>query len=166
MKFSIPRIVKPLKLAEYAEEFGDVAILMWVNPGIEMRTRYDRIQAEITAVLGKLRLETDPSTPFDTLRQAHGSAQGSNDDESEDAFIPDEELVEKIQAELGEKTEEIYAWWAEMWSQHKEPEQHWTVDDVRELAEQCAQIDPGLWTFIEDGCLDLMINHLIGARKK
>lgn len=32
MKFDIPKIVKELKLAEYAPEFGEKVLHVWVNP--------------------------------------------------------------------------------------------------------------------------------------
>lgn len=32
MRIDIPKIVKPIKLSEYAEEFGDEVIYVWVNP--------------------------------------------------------------------------------------------------------------------------------------
>ncbi len=32
MKITVPKIVRELRVSEYAEEFGDLAIQVWVNP--------------------------------------------------------------------------------------------------------------------------------------
>jgi hypothetical protein len=37
MDLKIPNIIKPIELKEYAEEFGDAVIWVWVNPTRTMR---------------------------------------------------------------------------------------------------------------------------------
>ena len=36
MNILIPKVVKPLQLAEYAEEFGENCLQVWVNPPIKL----------------------------------------------------------------------------------------------------------------------------------
>ena len=38
MKLTVPNIVKPIHLSEFAPEFGDACIHVWVNPRRELRT--------------------------------------------------------------------------------------------------------------------------------
>lgn len=39
MRFQIPRLVRPLPLAEYAPELGAVTVFVWVNPPGEFLNR-------------------------------------------------------------------------------------------------------------------------------
>lgn len=32
MRITVPKVVRPLKVAEYAQEFGELVIPVWVNP--------------------------------------------------------------------------------------------------------------------------------------
>lgn len=40
MKFNVPKIVKPMKLSEYAPEFAKIEIPVWVNPPRAMLQEY------------------------------------------------------------------------------------------------------------------------------
>jgi hypothetical protein len=51
MKFDIPRIVKTVALANYAEEYGDRQIWVWVNPPVRLLEEHDRILSEIDQVI-------------------------------------------------------------------------------------------------------------------
>jgi|WetSurMetagenome_2_1015567.scaffolds.fasta_scaffold971688_1 hypothetical protein len=46
MKIEFPRITRPLKLADYAPEFGEQEILIWVNQPIAQRDTFLRIGLE------------------------------------------------------------------------------------------------------------------------
>ena len=87
MKINIPKVVRPIRLSDYAPEFGEQAIQMWVNPPRELRLRYFDITEDYKAVR-------------DQLEQS----------EEGDDLTP---LVERV-VELANG---IYAWYAEMWSQ-------------------------------------------------
>ena len=87
MKVNIPRVVRPIPLCDYAPEFGEQVIEMWVNPPRAKRLEF----ADIT----KRYKET-----MDLL------AATEDDDELQ-------ELVGVIEALAGE----LHDWYAEMWSQ-------------------------------------------------
>lgn len=56
MKFEVPKIVRTLGLAEYAPEFGEAALQVWVNPPLSLLKRYDALMGEIgRVVVGDLK---------------------------------------------------------------------------------------------------------------
>jgi hypothetical protein len=42
-RFNIPKIYKPLILADYAEEFGEARVNVWVNPPVSTLREYSAI---------------------------------------------------------------------------------------------------------------------------
>ena len=87
MKISIPKVVRPIRLSDYAPEFGEQVIGMWVNPPREKRLEF----VDITERFAEVRGQIEATEDADELR----------------------ELFDRIKA-LGV---EIYTWYAEMWSQ-------------------------------------------------
>ena len=123
MKIDIPRVTRPVALSDYAPEFGDQAIQMWVNPPRKVRLAFSDIMDRYKATL-------------DELTEAEG-----------DEALSD--LAERV-VELGG---EIYAWYADLWSQGDD---EWTADEVGEFVQACMDTDPGLWDYVQEGCLDAM----------
>jgi hypothetical protein len=69
MDLKIPNIVKPIALKDYAEEFGEVVLWVWVNPTRELRTILvkDVIQGNATdEQIGALFSELWSQGPQDT----------------------------------------------------------------------------------------------------
>ena len=126
MKISIPRVTRPVALSEYAPEYGDQTIQMWVNPPRENRLAFAAISDKFAPVQDQLQ---------QAIEQEDSDRVG--------------ELAKEIEA-LGL---EIYAWYAEMWSQGGDT---WTAEDVKELAETALDADPGLWSFLQDRSLEVM----------
>ena len=123
MKINIPRVVRPVQLSDYAPEFGEQAIGMWVNPPRAKRLEFAGITERFKGVQDQI--------------------EGCDDgDELEGLF-------DQIKA-LGL---EMYAWYAEMWSQGDD---EWTAEGVQELAEAALDTDPGLWDFVQESSLDAM----------
>jgi len=87
MKINIPKVTRPIRLSDYAPEFGEQVIEMWVNPPRDVRLEFARIADEFKAVRDALAAVEDA-------------------DEAG-------ELVQQI-TDLGQS---IYAWYAQMWSQ-------------------------------------------------
>lgn len=52
---NIPVVTRPLKLADYTPEFGDVTIQVWVNPPRKYLNRYDDIINAAQPALVKLK---------------------------------------------------------------------------------------------------------------
>ena len=87
MKINIPRVVRPVRLSDYAPEFGEQTIEMWVNPPREKRLAFASITAEYKVIQDQLNAAEEGD---DTTAQ-----------------------VERIVELAGE----LHAWYAEMWSQ-------------------------------------------------
>lgn len=110
MKIEVPKIVRDVRLAGYAEEFGEAAVRVWVNPPARL--------------LDEL---------IDCARR--------NPDET------DEHFAGKAMRAL-----EIYA---ELLSQDRNEETHWTRDELIELG----GTDPTLWRWLRDQIWDELVAH-------
>jgi hypothetical protein len=111
MDLKIPNIVKPIALKDYADEFGEAVIWVWVNPTRALRTV----------------------------------------------------LLDKIV--LGESTEdELYAWFAEIWSQGTE-DTRFTPDDVLVMSNNCMGQDPQLWIWLVSKTFGLIAEHYNTKKK-
>lgn len=130
MKFDIPRIVRAVPLRDYAPEYGEHVIWMWVNPPRAKRQAFAGIAAQWKLLQKRL---TDL-----------GAETGAGDSEELTALV--ETLIE--QGRL------LYAWWAEMWSQGDDPDTHWTAEEVQEMAEAALDSDMGLWEYMQDASLE------------
>ena len=63
--------------------------------------------------------------------------------------------------ELGRRST---AWYARVWSQHKNPATHWTPEEVDQLSEH--ETDPGLYRWLIARTMALIEDHRRGAAKK
>jgi len=151
MKIELRRLTRPVRLRDYAEEYGDEVIYVWVNP-----SRAKRLELQ---TIGEASRQAQ-----DRLKELLAQA---NTDE------PDEELRQQIEAELTGITEEfdglmatLYSWYAELWSQHPDAESHWTAEEVGELVRACQDADPALWSWIQDQSLQAVQEHRDGIKKK
>lgn len=126
MKINIPKVVRPIRLSDYAPEFGEQQVEMWVNPPREKRLAFASISERFQGVREQIAKTEDP----DVLAA----------------------LMEDIKA-LGL---EMYAWWADMWS---EGEDEWTGEEVQTLVEAALNSDPGLWDFLQEQSLDAMQDY-------
>ena len=142
MKFEIKPLVRPINLSEYAEEYGDQAIWVWVNIPRALRVAHAEIVRDFEVVTNERKaLAEDP------------------DDVTEEAV---DEHAEK----LDELSTRLYGWFAEVWSKHEDPETHWTAEDVDELVDVCLDSDPRMWSWIQDEHWRLVTEHREGVKKK
>lgn len=49
MKIEVPKVLKPLRLSEYAEAFGERAVMVWVNPPVGEILEFIDISKQTTA---------------------------------------------------------------------------------------------------------------------
>ncbi|RJX20821.1 MAG: hypothetical protein C4570_03430 [Ammonifex sp.] len=139
MKISIPKIVRPLRLAEYAPEYGEAVVWVHANPS-----------------RGKLRELLEARRALAALTPA--LSQGP----SPLAPLPEGEGEGEIEAHLREVDglmKRIVAWLAENWSQGEAAETHWSVEEVEQVLEHAADSDPGLWPFLVGGTLDVILDY-------
>ena len=150
MKIELRRIVRPVRLCEYAEEYGAEVIHVWVNP-----SRAKRLELQ---ALGEASMQAR-----DRLTELADQNTGDlTDDERQRLTTEAEELAE----EFDRLVEPLYAWYADIWSQHDDKETHWTPDDVTQLVQACMDADPALWSWLQDETLRLMREHRDGVKKK
>ena len=91
MKINIPRVTRPIRLSDYAPEFGEQVIEMWVNPPRAKRLAYVSIMDRYRDTLG-------------AIEQAEEGAPELAD------------MAQRIIDIAGE----LHGWYAEMWSQGEE----------------------------------------------
>lgn len=135
MKIEIPRVVQIIPLMDYAEEFGDAYIEVWVNPSRELLRGYYETLGEIKAARVML---VDSKSDQATLKQA----------------------VESLNA-LGEK---VISFLATLWSQGAE-DTRWTPEEVRDLFGHCQETDPGLWSWLIEESLVMINLYRAGQKK-
>ena len=133
MRINIPKVVRPIRLSDYAPEFEDQAIGMWVNPPRDKRLEF----AGITKRFAEVREQI---------------AKTEDRDELQDLFD-----------RINEMGLEIYAWYADMWSQGEGYEE-WTGEEVKEMVEAALDTDHALWDFLQESSLDAMKEYR--TRKK
>ena len=141
MKFEIKPLVRPIRLSEYAPEYEDQVIWVWVNLPRSLRVAHAEIVGDFEAVVEE--------------RKALAGS-GEVTDEAVD------EHAEKLD-DLGRR---LYGWFADVWSKHEDSETHWTADDVDEMVEACLDADPRLWSWIQDEHWRLVNEHREGVKKK
>ena len=91
MKVNIPRVTRPIALSDYAPEFGEQVIQMWVNPPRAKRLEFAGI--------------------MDRYRDTLAAIEAAEDGAPEIA-----EMAQRVVDIAGE----LHAWYAEMWSQGDE----------------------------------------------
>lgn len=103
MQITIPRIVRPIELSEYAPELDGVRVYVWVNAPRDFYARHSALLKEND----ELRAQIDSAN-----KQADIAALG--------------ESVRRVGAEFVE-------FFRELWSQASDPETHWTTESVTAL---------------------------------
>ena len=103
-KFPMPKIIRPLKLADYAPEYGDASIQIWVNPPKEVRDRRFDLLGEF------VRKDTDFKAAKKTKAEIETQATWQKDWKAR-----------------------WTGWLAHLWSQSPDPAQHWTQAEIEEM---------------------------------
>jgi hypothetical protein len=143
MEIKVPKIVRPLDLQDYAPEMDGMLLQVWVNPPRKLVARYVEIQDEIVKLKGKLDEIVERS---------------KNDGVGEDLTADIEKLDTSIQA----MNADLFAWFAEVWSQGGHNE---TAETVAEFAKQFGDTDPALWGFVSKRTVEMIRDHRQGAQK-
>lgn len=139
MKIEIPKITQALKLSDYAPEFGEGEIIVWVNPPRKMVQDYVALVNE-----------------SDRIRMDLALAQK--------AEKPDEAAIERLLAEIGRIGGQIIEWYAELWGQGPE-ETRWSTADIEQLIEGVQETDPQFWPWLTTQSQQLIRQHR-GREKK
>lgn len=139
MKLNLPKIVRPVRLGDFAPEFekrddGTLAeVMVWINPPAPVVARYEELRARGVQVLEKIK--------------------GSQDDA--DALTAARAEFEAVAASL-------QALYAELWSQAG-AETHWTAAEVKELAGDTE--NPTLFRWLTGRTIQMIYEHRSDLRK-
>lgn len=58
-KFDVPKMIQSIRLCEYAPEFEDTTIKVWVNPPAKMINEYTVIRNPVAGLVEKAKTATD-----------------------------------------------------------------------------------------------------------
>lgn len=140
MPIQIRKVVRPLMLREFAKEYGEDYISVWVNPSREALTRY----------------ETARKLVEELKERISSLAENKN---------PSKADIQELGEELTRTNELLFAWYAEIWSQGLDATHHADAAAVKKLVDDCDREDPALWLFLIQGTWRLINEHLAGAKK-
>ena len=129
-RLDIPKILKQLELAQYAPEFGDAVIQVWVNPPRDMLRQYGELLGEMKRLQAVIGIG--------------------------DELNPD--LVGQHAEALRSVHDHLKAWFASVWSQGPD-ETHWSEEDIGALLEHSNETDPGLWSWLVEQTMRLIGEH-------
>jgi len=135
MDIVIPRLTAPVSLSDYAPEFEGVTVYVWINPPRDAMKNYFALSDEHKSTLDTIN---DPATSGADLKKAI--------------------------TQLAKISDGIIAWWVELWSQHRDPETHWTVDGVTALIN--SDTDPALYGWLCGQSLNFITEHRAKSKKK
>ena len=136
MQINIQKIVRALPLADYASEYKDAALQVWVNPPKALK---DEMQASIALTESLLRELRETPAENSEKRQA---------------------LAEQIEG-LGAQ---IRGWLSELWSQGAELTRM-SLDDVNALVADCSERDPALYRWLVRQTWSMILEHQAGIKK-
>jgi hypothetical protein len=135
MKIQITKIIRPIKLEEYATELKGQTVDVWVNPTRNVINTFDNLNQRMALEMDKVR------------RVLPGDGEDrTNYQKSLDhlATWTDEEYAPKLRE-----------WYAALWSQGENQERHWTPEELKELDET----DPALFNWLRDMSQEKMREH-------
>lgn len=142
MQINIPRIVRPLNLADYAPEYAGAVIQVWVNPPRGRLTEYVGYLETVSAANKVI-------ADYDTLSDPGGDEYAS---------------AEVAAQSLASTSELLIRWMAEAWSQGP-PDSHWTADEIRQLIDKSVDDDPGLYPWLISSTLWMIRDYRSGQKK-
>jgi len=150
MKIELRRITRPVRLGDYAEEYGEEVVQVWVNP-----SRAKRLELQ---AIGEASAQAR-----DRLAELANGVDGEASDEQRQAVVDE---VTAINEEFDALTDSLAAWYADIWSQHPNEETHWAAEDVSELVAACLENDPAFWSWLQGETMRLIREHRDGIKKK
>ena len=137
MKIEIPRMYAELRLGDYAPEFGEEVIRVWVNPTRRMLDELEGIFRGIGEVVNGKTHHGDTETT------ERGTWPLSN--------------AEK-EAALNALGVRLQAWVSEVW-------EGWTAAEVADFVRGSLETDPRLWGWLVEQTRDLIAAHRSAQKK-
>ena len=137
MKIKIAKIIRPLNLADYAEEYGDAAVDVWLNPPSEVTDEISRAIREISAAYDLLK----------DLRSGDAKA-------------------DELRATIEAQSEKMAGLFSRIWSQGKDPNNHISLEDIKSLVEEGSQNGDPLYAWMKNESWRMVLEHRAGIKKK
>jgi len=135
LKIKIPKIIRPLKLADYAPEYEEAVLDVWVNP-----------PSDVTDGINVVIRRTNEA--FEALKAA------KTDEEAK-------RLRDELDT-LGTQMAELFS---RVWSQGKDPERHMSLDDITALVEECDQNGEPIYSWMTGESWRMILEHRVGIKK-
>ena len=152
----IPKVVKKLELSNYHDELKDKFIMVWVNLTRAVHNEYadNQEQLRLWGIEGKRIVG------YIEEKVQEAQQNGKTDKQVEkirektskdfDAHMESVEIINDL----------MYAWYAEVWSQHKNEVHHCTPDEVRRIAETSNEQDnSNFWGWITTRTHAMIVQH-------
>ena len=140
MQINIPKIVKKIELKNYAAEFGEACVEVWVNPPVRL--------------IDNLRLARQKfSAASQRISEVVSSGQQLSEDEKPE--------IEQAIRESEQQQMEIYA---ELLSQGSE-ETRMGVDELKKMVEETRYADPLFWPWLLTEIIESITGHRSNAKK-
>lgn len=138
MKIEIKRIVRPLLLSEFAPEYGDTAVMVWINPTKSLTDRWYALSKRANDMRQVLQAKVEAEASADEMR----------------------EPLEQLTA----AGNEIIAWLAEIWSQGPE-ETRFSEQDIKTLIETCQEEDTTLYRWLMDRTYQMIRDYRVEKKR-
>ena len=156
-KLSFKKITERLNLSEYDPQNTGDYVHVWVNLTKAMHDRWNEIQVEFRKhelaheALDK-QIKDLAARSIEASEKEKKKLQIEIDQMNEKA----EEKIEEINSVTAKK---MYAWYAEVWSQHADKGTHISGDEVEEAAEMMKVNDVAMWAWITQATQGLILLH-------
>ena len=130
-EIKIPKIKKTIHLSEYAKEFGDASLDMWVNFPKALLVERNGILIRFNQAV-------------DDLKTAQEAEQ------------PDQESIDKIKTQITDLNNEMKRWYGKIWEQNGEA---LTEDEISLLFSQSEETDPMFMNWLISKTFELIDEH-------
>jgi hypothetical protein len=160
MKFEIPKVTRFLPLQEYAPEeknLAGVGIHIWVDPPSAVLAEFDELNRAYMQVLNELGAgkkspnggAARPAKPISMAERLLGWLKLIGKREQDSRFKTATESYRRS----------INTWYARLWSQSKDVQTHWTIDELERISDKNPQLYEWLcvssWSLIEQHRADV-----------
>ncbi len=153
---NIPKVVKKLELSGYHGDLKNSFIFVWVNLTRATHKEYADIQTS-------LREWSDQGKAIlvDLTEQVEAAQKDKKTDkEIEKIRKKNEKKFDDHMESVQAVNDEMYVWYAKVWSQHKNEVHHCTADEVRRIAETSSEEDnSNFWGWITSRTQAMILQH-------
>ncbi len=153
---NIPKVVKKLELKNYHGDLKGQFIMVWVNLSRSVHNEYADMQTKIHTwnEEGK-QLLLDLQAQVKEAQEAKKSKKKIEQVRKKNQKVYDDHM-ESITV----INEEMYTWYANVFSQHKDASHHCTSEQVKELADASAEQDnANFWGWLTHQTHAMIIAH-------